>query len=279
VSGSAVPLVHLNSGHDMPLVGLGTSPMGDDDAATAVASAIEVGYRLFDTAARYGNEKGVGQGLRAAGVPREELFVTSKLRGAQQGYASTRTAVEESLDRLGLDYLDLYLIHWPLPLRDLYVESYRAMLELAAEGLIRSVGVSNFLPAHIERLDRETRTLPAVNQIQLSPALCRIDSRDYHDANGIITQGWSPLGQDEKVPEAPIVTTLADKHGVTPAQIILRWAVQQGISVVPKSAQRERQATNLDLFSFELNAAEIAALTALDLGDEAAVDPELHEEF
>lgn len=274
-----VPVRPLNSGYDMPVIGLGTSPMDDAEAAATVASAIEIGYRLVDTAARYGNEVGVGRGLRASGVDRGDLFVTTKLRGSQQGRASTRSAVEGSLERLGLDYIDLYLIHWPLPDLDRYLESYETMLALAGDGLIRSVGVSNFKPAHIERLDRATRVLPAVNQIQLSPALCRVDARDYHDANGIVTQAYSPLGVDEGVPSAPAVVEIAGRYRVTPAQVILRWEVQSGITAVPKSSRPSRQATNLDVFSFSLAPADMATLSKMDQGEDAAVDSDRHVEY
>jgi len=274
-----VPVRPLNSGYDMPVIGLGTAPMDDAEAAAAVASAIEIGYRLVDTATRYGNEVGVGRGLRASGVDRGELFVTTKLRGSEQGRASTRSAVESSLERLGLDYVDLYLIHWPLPDLDRYLDSYETMLELANDGLIRSVGVSNFKPAHIERLDRATRVLPAVNQIELSPAHARVDARDYHEANGIVTQAWSPLGVDEGVPLAPAVVEISERYGVTPAQVILRWEVQSGITAVPKSSRPSRQATNLDVFSFTLAPADMATLSKLDLGEDTAVDSDRHVEY
>src|SRR5215475_2104549 len=263
----------------MPVIGLGTAPMDDAEAAAAVASAIEIGYRLVDTATRYGNEVGVGRGLRASGVDRGDLFVTTKLRGSQQGRESTRSAVEGSLERLGLDYIDLYLIHWPLPNLDRYLDSYETMLEMAGDGLIRSVGVSNFKPAHIERLDRATRVLPAVNQIELSPAHARVDARDYHEANGIVTQAWSPLGVDEGVPLAPAVVEIAERYGVTPAQVILRWEVQSGITAVPKSSRPSRQATNLDVFSFTLAPADMATLSKLDLGEDTAVDSDRHVEY
>jgi 2,5-diketo-D-gluconate reductase A len=276
---TAVPTRRLNSGHQIPLLGLGTYPMNGEPGAAAMARAISMGYRLLDTAAKYENEVAVGEAIRLSGADRAELFVTTKLRGAEHGRAQTRDAVHASLDRLGLDYLDLYLIHWPLPRLGKYVESYETMLELAAEGLIRSAGVSNFTPAHITALLDATGVAPAVNQIELSPALARTETRQWLDAAGVVTQAWSPLGLDQRVPEAPAVTAAARAHDVTPAQVILRWEVQQGIVAIPKSADEQRQRTNLDVFGFALTDDEMAALAALDQGEAAAVDSDAREEF
>src|SRR3954453_14928365 len=263
------PTVALNTGHALPLLGLGTWPLGDAEAAAAVAAALAQGYRLVDTAARYGNEAGVGRGIAAAGLPRAELFVTTKLRGRDHGYAATKDALRRSLAALGLDYVDLFLIHWPLPRVDKYVESYRAILDLVGEGLVRSAGVSNFTRHHLQRLIAETGVPPAVDQIQLSPALPRPAIRAYLAEKGIATQAWSPLGIPEGVPEAPLVAALAAQYGRTPAQIILRWHVQQGISVIPKSADPRRQRENAAVFDFALAAGEIAALASLDVGEAA----------
>src|SRR4051794_9932287 len=274
-----IPTVTLNTGHALPLLGLGTWPLNDAEAAEAVATALGQGYRLVDTAARYGNEAGVGRGLAAAGIPRADLFVTTKLRGRDHGYAETKAALRRSLAALGLDYVDLFLIHWPLPRVDRYVESYRAILDLVGEGLVRSAGVSNFKRHHLQRLIDETGVVPAVDQIQLSPALPRPAIRAYLADQGIATQAWSPLGRPEGVPEVPLVAELAAQYGRTPAQIILRWHVQQGISAIPKSADPRRQRENAAVFDFALEAGEVAALAALDVGEAAARDADTHEIF
>jgi 2,5-diketo-D-gluconate reductase A len=276
---TAVPARTLSSGYEIPLLGLGTYPMNGADGVTAMAQAISLGYRLLDTAAKYENEAAVGEAIRRGGVARPELFVTTKLRGAEHGRGKVRSAVSGSLDRLGLDYLDLYLIHWPLPRLGLFVESYETMLDLAGEGLIRSVGVSNFTPAHVAQLIEATGVPPAVNQIELSPALPRTQARAYFDKAGVITQAWGPLGLDHGVPDADAVTAIARAHDVTPAQVILRWEVQQGIVAIPKSASAERQRSNLDVFGFALTEAEMTALAALDLGEDQAVDSDKREEF
>ena len=274
-----IPTITLNTGHALPLIGLGTWPLNDAEAAEVVPAALAQGYRLVDTAARYGNEAGVGRGIAAAGLPRAELFVTTKLRGRDYGYAETKAALRRSLETLGLDYVDLFLIHWPLPRIDKYVESYRAILDLVGEGLVRSAGVSNVKRHHLQRLIDETGVPPAVDQIQLSPALPRPAIRAYLAAQGIAAQAWSPLGLPEEVPEAPVVAALAAKYGRTPAQIILRWHVQQGISAIPKSADPRRQRENAEVFDFALEAREIAVLAALDQGEATARDADTHEIF
>jgi len=274
-----IPVRTLNSGHQIPLLGLGTYPMDGAAGAAAMAQAIAAGYRLLDTAAKYGNEWAVGEAIKRSGVDRRELFVTSKLRGADHGRASTRAAVAASLDRQRLDYLDLYLIHWPLPELGRYVESYEVMLELAAEGLIRSAGVSNFKPAHIAALIEATGVTPAVDQIELSPALPRQATVGYLTQAGVLPQAWSPLGGAHQVPRSAVVTGIAQARGISPAQVVLRWAVQQGIAVIPKSSDPRRQRENLGIFSFSLSDPEMAALAALDQGEDAAVDSDLRVEF
>lgn len=276
---TAVPTRALNSGYEIPLLGLGTYPMNGADGAAAMAQAISLGYRLLDTAAKYENEAAVGEAIRRSGVARPELFVTTKLRGAEHGREKVRAAVSGSLERLGLDYLDLYLIHWPLPRLGLFVESYETMLELASEGLIRSAGVSNFTPAHVAQLIDATGVPPAVDQIELSPALPRAKTRAYLDQAGVVTQAWGPLGLGHRVPDADAVTAIAGAHDVTPAQVILRWEVQQGIVAIPKSSSADRQRSNLDVFGFALTDAEMTALAALDLGEDQAVDSDQREEF
>src|SRR5579875_2611414 len=244
-----------------------------------MTAALSIGYRLLDTAAKYENEQAVGQAIRRSEVPRDELFVTTKLRGADHGRHQTRAAVSASLDRLGLDYLDLYLIHWPLPRLWRFVESYETMLELARDGLIRSVGVSNFKPAHVAALIDATGVAPAVNQIELSPAVTRWALVAYLEDNDIVPEAWSPLGLDHRVPESGTVTTIARAHGATPAQVVLRWEVQRGIVAIPKSGHPERQRENLDVFGFELTEEEMSALAAMDRGEEAVTDSDVHEEF
>jgi 2,5-diketo-D-gluconate reductase A len=276
---TTIPALTLNDGHSIPQLGLGTWPMGDAEAAEAVSTALEIGYRHVDTAAKYENEVGVGRGLAASGLPRAELYVATKLRGSEQGYESTKAALGRSLQRLGLDYVDLYLIHWPLPRLDEYVGSYRAMVELKEQGLIRSVGVSNFKRAHLQRLIDEVGVVPAVNQIQLSPALARRKIRVFHDELGVVTQAWSPLGRQQRQVDDPVVGALAEEYGRTPAQIMLRWEVQQGIVTIPKSTDPERQRSNASVFDFELHDEAMARLATLDRGEDAAADSDRHEEF
>lgn len=273
------PARTLNNGHKIPLLGLGTYPMSGNEAVRAVSSGLSMGYRLIDTAAQYGNEEAVGQGIRDSGVPREDLVVTTKLRGSQHGYTEARSGLEQSLERLGLDYVDLYLIHWPLPRVGKYADAYRAMLEMASEGLIRSVGVSNFLPDHIERLLDETGVAPAVNQLEISPALPRVGLRTYLDEHDIAAESWSPLGIDHGVLDEPVVAEMAERHGREPGQIVLRWHVQQNLTAIPKSGNPDRQRTNARVFDFELSEQEMARLSALDRGESAADDPVTHEEF
>ncbi len=276
---AVVPTRTLNSGHEIPVLGLGTYPMNGAEGTAAIAQAISLGYRLLDTAASYENERAVGEAIRRSGADRSELFVTTKLRGSDHGREKTKAAVSASLNRLGLDYLDLYLIHWPLPRLGLYVESYETMLELAAEGLIRSVGVSNFKPAHIAALVDATGVTPAVDQIELSPAMPRRETVAYLEGAGVVTQAWTPLGPGRQVIESAAVTAIADARGVTPAQVVLRWEVQQGIVTIPKSGDAGRQRSNLDIFGFTLDDAEMAALAALDQGEDMATDSDVHEEF
>ncbi|MFI5911363.1 aldo/keto reductase [Dactylosporangium sp. NPDC051541] len=268
----------LNSGHEMPIVGYGTWPLKGAPATDAVLAAIESGYRLLDTASAYGNEDAVGAAVRQSGRPRDELFVTTKLRGSDQGRGSTRAGLEGSLERLGLDYVDLYLIHWPLPNVGKYVESYEEMAELRQAGLIRSLGVSNFLPEHLAAVTAATGIAPAVNQLQVSPSHARQELVSAVRSQGTVVQAWSPLERNSGVLEHPAVTAPAARLGVTPAQIVLRWLVRQDIAVVPHSANRDRQRTNADLFSFELTADETAAIDGIKQLP-VKQDPATWEEF
>ncbi len=266
------PTVPLPGGTTMPQLGLGTWPMSADEAERAVPSAIEAGYRLVDTAHAYGNETGVGKGLRASGVPREELFVTTKLNAEWHGVREVRDAFVQSTRKLGVDYLDLFLIHWPNPAQDRYVGAWRGLCRLLDEGVVRAIGVSNFKPAHLDRLLESTGVAPAVNQIELNPYVARLESRAYHERHAIVTQSYSPLDRGGALLREPVVVAAAERHGRTPAQVVLRWHVQQGLTVAVKSSDPERQAQNLAVFDFALGAEEVAALSALDRGEGAATD-------
>ncbi|MEU4133370.1 aldo/keto reductase [Streptomyces wuyuanensis] len=270
---SKVPSITLNNGVAMPQLGFGVWQVPDDEAAKAVGTALEAGYRSIDTAAVYENEKGTGKAVAAAGIPREELFVTTKLWNREQGYDSTLRAFDASLSRLGLDYVDLYLIHWPVPSKNAYVDTYRAFETILAEGRARAVGVSNFLPEHLERLLGETSVPPAVNQIELHPQLQQTESRAVHAKHGIATEAWSPLGSGRGLLEVPTIVAVAQKYGKTPAQVVLRWHLQLGNVVIPKSVTPSRIRENIDVFGFELDDDDLAAFAALDEGRRLGPDP------
>ncbi|MEU6734227.1 aldo/keto reductase [Streptomyces physcomitrii] len=270
---SKVPPIILNNGVEMPQLGFGVWQVPDDEATTAVATALEAGYRSIDTAAIYGNEEGTGRALARSGVPREELFVTTKLWNADQGYDATLRAFDESLRKLGLDYLDLYLIHWPMVSRGTYIDSYRAFEKLLQDGRVRAVGVSNFLPEHLRSLIDETSVIPAVNQIELHPHLQQIASRELHGEEGIATEAWSPLGQGKGLLEVPAIVAIAQKHGRTPAQVVLRWHLQLGNVVIPKSVTPARIEENIDVFGFELDEEDLAAIRALNEERRLGPDP------
>jgi diketogulonate reductase-like aldo/keto reductase len=274
----STPAHTLNDGTTIPALGLGTWPLDDDGAEQAVLSGLEVGYRLVDTATNYRNETGVGRAVARGGVPREEIVVTTKLPGRHHGYEETLASFEESRRRLGLEYVDLYLIHWPLPRVDKYVDSWRAMIKLREDGLVRSIGVSNFTPEHIDRLERETGVLPSVNQIELHPLFPQEKLRAFHAGKGIVTESWSPLGRGSELLADPALVAVADAHGVTPGQVVLRWHVQLGALPIPKSASPERQRENLDVFGFELTDEEMRAV-ADRAHRRLGGDPERHEEF
>jgi 2,5-diketo-D-gluconate reductase A len=270
-----VPNILLNTGASIPQIGAGTWPLNDTEAADVVTTAIEVGYRHLDTATRYGNEAGVGEGIRRSGVAREELFVTTKLDGEFQGSDRAIGGLRAALDRLQLDYVDLLLIHWPIPARDEYVSTWRTFERLRADGLARAIGVSNFKPAHLDRLIAETSVVPAVNQIQISPAIERLEQRAFDETHGIVTQSWSPLGGRSgagSLLAEPVLVDIAARLGRTPAQVVVRWHVQQGLVVIPKSSDRARLAQNLDVFSFELSAADLSSIATLSQGPDAGVD-------
>jgi len=268
-----VPLVPLNSGTSIPQLGLGTWPLNDAEAAATVVLAAEAGYRHIDSATRYGNEAGVAEGIRRSGIPREDFFVTTKLDGKFQGGDLAIGGLRAALERMAFDYVDLLLIHWPLPQRDDYVSTWRTFEELFDDGLARAIGVSNFKVAHLERLAAETGIMPAVNQIELSPAIPRLEQRAYHEAHGIVTESWSPLGGSSTSALSPsVVQEIATRLDRTPAQVVLRWHVQQGLVAIPKSSDPARLAQNLDVFSFDLTPDDLAAIATLSEGRDAGVD-------
>nr|WP_167150239.1 aldo/keto reductase [Lysinibacter cavernae] len=252
----------------MPRIGFGVFQIGNDETAAAVRTAIDAGYRSIDTAAIYGNEVGTGVGIAESGVDRGELFVTSKLWHDDHGFDNTLRAYDASLERLGVDALDLFLIHWPVPTLDRYVDSWRALERLLSDGRVGAIGVSNFQQPHLERLIAETGTVPAVNQIELHPGLQQRELSAFHAANGIITEAWSPLGQGTFLSH-PALSEIARAHQVTEAQVVLRWHVQADRVVIPKSTHPARITSNLDVFSFELGAADIAIIDNLETPDEA----------
>ncbi|WCN07162.1 aldo/keto reductase [Streptomyces sp. M92] len=257
----------------MPQLGFGVWQVPDDEAQAAVAQALEAGYRSIDTAAIYGNEEGTGQAIAASGVPREDLFVTTKLWNSDQGYDSTLRAFDTSLAKLGLEYVDLYLIHWPMPAKERYVDTYKAFEKLHADGRIRAIGVSNFLPEHLERLIGETSVVPAVNQIELHPHLQQHAAREYHAEQGIATEAWSPLGSGKGILEIPAIVAIAQKHGRSPAQVVLRWHLQVGNVVIPKSVTPSRIKENIDVFGFSLDTEDLAAISALNEDRRTGPDP------
>lgn len=267
-----IPTVRLNNGHTMPQIGLGTASLNDDTVAPVIVTAIEAGYRHIDTAYRYGNQRGVGKGIRDSGIDRAAVFVTSKLDGEFQGHDRAIAGLDECLRQLDMDYVDLLLIHWPLPQRDEYISTWKTFEKLVATDKVRSIGVSNFKPAHLDRLLAAATIRPVANQIQLSPRITRTDHVTYDNAHDIVTVAWSPLGQGKDLLDEPILATIAATYGKTPAQIVLRWNIEQGIVTIPRSSNPGRLAQNLDIFDFTLTADEIAAISALDTGAEKRAD-------
>ena len=271
---SNVPDVTLNNDVSMPQLGFGVFLVPDDETEPAVVAAVEAGYRSIDTARIYENEEGTGRAIKSCGVPREELFVTTKLWNADQGYDSTLRACEASLRRLGLDYLDLYLIHWPMPTRDRYLDTWRAFERLLADGRVRAIGVSNFQPGHLTRLMDAFDVVPAVNQIELHPYLQQGELRAFHAEHGIVTEAWSPLGQGKGVLDDPALAAVAAKHGKTPAQVAIRWQLQLGNVVIPKSVTPARIVENIAVTDFELDGDDLAAIAALESGHRYGPDPD-----
>jgi 2,5-diketo-D-gluconate reductase A len=272
---SLAPRIRLNDGNSIPQIGLGTWPLDDREVADAIVAATGVGYRHIDTAAKYGNERGVGAGILNSGVPRDQLFVTTKLDGAFQGDDRADAGLTASLERLGTDYVDLLLIHWPLPQRDEYISTFRTFARLQQQGRVRSIGVSNFKPAHLERLIAETGITPAVNQIELNPYVVREEQRAVNEGLGIVTESWSPLAPDTALLTDARILRIAGEHGVTPGQVVLRWHVQQGLVAIPKSRTPERLAQNLEVFDFELSDADLSTIAEFSRGADAGVDSDV----
>jgi len=257
------PHLTFSDGRSIPQIGLGVWRTPNDVAVTAVRTALEAGYRHIDTAKLYENEEGVGEGLRSSGVPREDVFLTTKVWNDDQGYDSTLRSLDESLKRLGTDYVDLYLIHWPSPFRGLYLDTWRALIKAKEEGLTRSIGVSNFDVEHLDRIISETGERPVLNQIELHPRFQQRRMRDAHKERGILTECWSPLGQGQLL-EDPVIGRVASKHGRTPAQVIIRWHIDNGLVVIPKSVTPSRIVENFAVFDFSLDAEDMAAMAGLD---------------
>jgi 2,5-diketo-D-gluconate reductase A len=272
-SSSPVPVVTLRDGEAIPQLGFGVFQVPPEDTADVVTRALQAGYRHIDTASAYRNEAGVGQAVRAAGLAREEVFITTKLWNADQGHDSAKRALRASLDRLEMEHVDLYLIHWPAPAKDRYVETWKAFIELQQEGLTRSIGVSNFQQAHLERLIAETGVTPVINQIELHPYLQQAGLRREHAEHDIVTEAWSPLAQGA-VLDDPAIVDVARAHGVTPGQAVIRWHLQLGNVVFPKSVTQSRIEENFDVFGFTLTDEQMASIEALDRGERIGFDPD-----
>ncbi|GAA4929704.1 aldo/keto reductase [Streptomonospora halophila] len=270
---TTVPDVTLNNGVRIPQLGFGVWQVDGGEVADVVSTALETGYRSIDTAAAYGNEEGVGEALRRSGLPRDELFVTTKLWNSDQGYDSTLRAFDASLERLGLEFLDLYLIHWPMPARDTFVSSWKAMERLYAEGRVRAIGVSNFHADHLRRILDEGGIVPTVNQVELHPRLTQQELRRFDKEHDIATEAWSPLGQGQ-VLQDPTIAKVAEAYGKTPAQVILRWHLQMGNVAIPKSVTPERIRANFDVFDFELSSGDVDTISGLDDGGRIGPDPD-----
>lgn len=272
-STESVPIVTLRDGAKIPQMGFGVFQVPPEDTAAVVDKALATGYRHIDTAAAYENEAGVGQALHASGLERGDVFITTKCFNDDHGYEQATRALRASLDRLEMDYVDLYLIHWPVPSQDRYVETWKAFIEAQEQGLVRSIGVSNFQPAHLERLVQETGVTPSINQVELHPRLGQQGLRRTHADLGVVTEAWSPLAQGE-VLDDPVITSIAEAHERTPGQVVLRWHIQLGNVVIPKSVTPDRIQQNLHVFDFELSDEEMSEIESLDVGERIGPDPD-----
>jgi 2,5-diketo-D-gluconate reductase A len=270
---SAVPSLVMNNGLEIPQLGFGVFLVPPEETSNAVAEALNTGYRLIDTAQGYRNEEGVGSAIAESDVSRDELFITTKLTNSKHGYDSALTAFDDSMKKLGLDVLDLFLIHWPLPTFDQYVETWRAFERLLADGRVRSIGVSNFEIAHLQRLLAETDVTPAVNQVELHPEFPQEELRAFHEEHGILTESWGPLGQGKGLLENPSIVEVARRKDRTPAQVVLRWHVQLGSVVIPKSVHSDRIRENIQVFDFELDDADMADSSTVRTGQRLGADP------
>lgn len=275
------PLITMNDGHQIPAVGLGTYQIRGGEGLDQILTAIQDGYRLLDTSTNYDSEGIVGEAIRRSGIPRSEFFVTTKLPGKYHHYEDALMMIQESLFRMGLDYFDLYLIHWPLPKRGLYVEAWKAMVTAQKLGLIRSIGVSNFEPEHLDKIIDETGVTPAINQIEIHPYWVQERMVKANQERGILTEAWSPLGRGSDALKEAVITELAEKYGKTSAQVILRWHEQRGIIPIPKSRNIQHQRENLAIFDFELTQTEIERINLLEKADGRieGQDPNEYEEF
>ncbi|HWL90360.1 MAG TPA: aldo/keto reductase [Actinomycetota bacterium] len=269
-----VPTIRLANGIDMPILGFGTWPLDDREAERMVAAALDAGYRLIDTAEEYGNEPGVGRAIRTSGIDPQELFVTTKFNRQWHGVEEVQKAWAHSVERLGLERIDLLLIHWPNPGHDRYVDAWRGMLRLLEEGKVRAVGVSNFTPTHLQRLIDETGIAPHVNQIQLNPHLPREEERRFHEGHRIVTESWGPIGSGRDLLRDPVIETMAREYGKTPAQVVLHWHVQLGLVVIPRTSDPSRLRENLDVFDLELTSEALDRIATLDRHGSGALDPE-----
>ena len=273
MTGAKAPTISLRNGASIPVLGIGTWPLRGEDSARQIRTAIEAGYRLIDTAENYGNEEGVGEGLRTSGIDRDEMFLTTKFNRRWHSIDGVRQAYDASRKRLGVDYLDLLLVHWPNPDQGRYVEAVQGLQQLLESGDLRAIGVSNFKPAHLQRVLDETGIVPDVNQIQLSPYSTRDDSRAFNSEHGIVTESWSPIGaSSDELRNDPTITRIAAAHDKSPTQVVLRWHVQLGLVAIPKSANPGRIAENIDVFDFELSNEEMTSITGLNRGDADVTD-------
>jgi 2,5-diketo-D-gluconate reductase A len=271
---SDVPGIELNNGTTIPQLGFGVFQIDPSDTAEAVTTALEAGYRHIDTAQMYGNEAEVGQAIAKSDIPRDQLWITTKCNNSNHGYDDAQSALDESLQKMGLDHVDLYLIHWPLPGKDLYVDTWKGFEKAQSDGKSRTIGVSNFQPHHLDRLLSETETVPAVNQIELHPHMQQAGLRSYHERHGIRTEAWSPIGQGRGLLDAPELSEIAQAHGKSPAQVVLRWHVQIGNIVFPKSSTAERIRENYAIFDFELGDDEVERINRMERAERLGPDPD-----